>query len=175
VLTQPATEKTKREAAPDVLPSRLEEAEVLFHNGVYGAAAERLEQLLRGEPQNYAALCLAAQACANLGRHDEAAQRCRQAIAVDSFAPIPYRLLAHIAEEQGDSEEAKNLLKKVIYLAPTYTPAYLELGALYEKEGDVARAQKMRATALELLQALTPKAVVEPYGLTAQELIRQLK
>ena len=175
VITQPASETREKEAAPDALPGLLEEAEALLRNEVYGAAAEKLEHLLRGEPKHYAALCLAAQAYANLGRHDEATQRCRQAIAVDSFAPIPYSLLAHIAEEQGDSEEAKNLLKKVIYLAPSFIPAYLELGALYGKEGDVARAQKMSATALELLKALTPNAVVEPYGLAAQELIRQLK
>ena len=136
--------------------------------------AEKLECLLRGEPRNYAALCLVAQAYANLGQHDEAVQRCRQAIAVDAFAPIPYSLLAHVAEEQGDGEEAKTLLKKVIYLAPSFIPAYLDLAALHEKEGDASRAKKMRATAFELLKALSPQTIVEPYGLTAQEMIRQL-
>jgi chemotaxis protein methyltransferase CheR len=134
-----------------------------------------LEYLLRAEPQNYLALYLAAQAYANLGRLEEATHRCRQAISIDAFAPLPYSLLADIANEQGDSEEAKNLLKKVIYLAPSFAAAYLELGALYEKEGDVTRAQKMRATALELLQALAPDVIVEPYGIASQEIIRQLK
>jgi chemotaxis protein methyltransferase CheR len=83
-------------------------------------------------------------------------------------------LLAHIAEEQGNSEDAKALLKKVIYLAPSFAPAYLELGALYGKEGDTARAHKMRATAVRLLQDMAPDAVVEPYGVAAQELISQL-
>jgi chemotaxis protein methyltransferase CheR len=159
----------------NTLPDLLQEAQTQFRNGAYSAAARKVELLLREEPQNYGALCLAAQAYANLGRHEEAAHRCRQAIAIDSFAPIPYSLLAHIAEEEGNSEEAKELLKKVIYLAPSFAPAYLDLGALYEKEGDTARAQKMRATALGLLQDMAPEAVVEPFGVAAQELIRQLK
>jgi chemotaxis protein methyltransferase CheR len=170
--TQPARAK---EAAPTLLSPQLEEAKTLFRQRSYGACAEKLEHLLRIEPHNYLALCLIAQTYANLGRLDEATHRCRQAIAIDTFAPLPYNLLAHIADEQGDSEEARNLLKKVIYLAPSFAPAYLELGALYEKEGDAARAQKMRTTALGLLHALAPDAVVEPYGLTSRELIRQLE
>lgn len=171
-ITQSAKEQ---KVLGDAHPSLLEEAKSLFFNRFYGTAAERIEHLLLSEPQNHAALCLAARAYANLGRHEEAAQRCRQAIAINALEPIPYSLLAHILEEQGDSEESKNLLKKVIYLVPSFTPAYLELGALYEKEGDLVRAQKMRATALGLLQALTPDAVVEPYGIAAQELIRELQ
>jgi hypothetical protein len=58
---------------------------------------------------------------------------------------------------------------------PSFVPAYLDLATLHNKEGDAARAKKMRATALELLQAMTPQAVVEPYGLTAQEMIRRLE
>jgi chemotaxis protein methyltransferase CheR len=171
-ITPPTTRKG---VAPDILQSLLEEVNTVFRNRGYAAAAEKLEHLLLGEPQNYAALCLAAQAYANLGRHDEAVQYCRRAIAVDAFAPLPYSVLAHIAEEQGDSEESKNLLKKVIYLAPSFIPAYLDLAALHEKEGDAIRAKKMRATALELLQTLSPDAIVEPYGLEAQEMIRQLE
>jgi chemotaxis protein methyltransferase CheR len=170
--TQPASDN---KVTFDALANLLHEAQTQIRNGAYESAANKVEQLLRDEPQNYLALCLLAQAYANLGRHEEAAHRCREAIAMDSFAPLPYSLLAHIAEEKGDSEEAKELLKKVIYLAPSFAPAYLELGALYEKEGAVARAQKMRATALGLLQDMAPEAVVEPYGLTSQELIRQLR
>jgi hypothetical protein len=49
--------------------------------------------------------------------------------------------------------------------------AYLELGALYEREHNAIRAQKMRATALELLTALPPHAPVERHAeLTVGEL-----
>jgi len=151
------------------------EAEVLFRQKSYAAASEKLNQLLQDEPQNYGALCLAAQSCANLARHEEATEYCRRAIAVNSFAPIPYSLLAHIAEERGDGETASDLLKKVIYLAPTFIPAYLDLAALYNEQGDESRAQKMRATALELLRALPSETIVEPYALAAQEIISQLQ
>lgn len=124
---------------------------------------------------SYASLCRAALVAANLGQHEEATRLCRQAILMDAFAPASYNLLAHIAEEEGDSEEAERLLKKVIYLSPTFIPAYLELAALNEKEGDMIRARKMRAAALELLQTRELHSIVEPYELTAEQIIRQLQ
>lgn len=84
--------------------------------------------------------------------------------------------MAHIVEAKGDIEEAKVLLKKAIYLEPDFIPAYLELGAIYDNEGDSERAEKMRSVALELLKALPSDAAVEPYrGITAGELIRYVE
>jgi chemotaxis protein methyltransferase CheR len=112
-----------------------------------------------------------AQAYANLGQHAKAVLSCRRALDIDPFALSPYYLLAHVAEEQGDLSEAKNCWKKVLYLSPSSIAAYLELGALYEREHDAIRAQKMRATALEILIALPPHAPIELYTeLTAGEL-----
>jgi len=113
-----------------------------------------------------------AQAYANLGEYDKAAHCCQQALEVDPFAVHPYYLLAQIAEAREDFSEAKNALKKVLYLSPSLIAAYLELAALYEKEDDTVRARRMRATALELLKTLPPHALIEPYReLTAGELV----
>jgi chemotaxis protein methyltransferase CheR len=49
-------------------------------------------------------------------------------------------------------EQAKNMLKRIIYLDPTAITAYLELSSLYTQEGDVSRAKKMQVSALELMQ-----------------------
>ena len=175
----PASRSTPRSEVAAIIPAAptdlLAEAAALFRQKSYLAALEKTIQLLQNEPQNHAALCIAAQSCANSGRYDEAAGYCRRAIAVDSFAPIPYSLLAHIEEERGASEVAAQLLKKVIYLAPNFIPAYLELADLHQKQGDQTRAQKMRATALELLRGLPPETIVEPYALAAPEIIRQLQ
>ena len=88
---------------------------------------------------------------ANAGRHDLAAEYCRRAIRIDPVAYEPYYLLSHIREECGDWEMAKELLTKVIFLSPQFAPAYLDLSTIYETEGRLDRAQKLRNTAQELL------------------------
>jgi chemotaxis protein methyltransferase CheR len=108
----------------------------------------------------FAAQCLAAQAHANAGRLEAARQFAQRAAKLEPFAPLPLHILARIAEEDGDRETAKVLLKKVMYLSPSLVVPYLELSAIYEHEGDGARARKMRETALELIQPLTDDAPV---------------
>jgi chemotaxis protein methyltransferase CheR len=146
--------------------SLLAEAQTLCRHDAYTAAIERAERVLNDDRRpehsrvHFDAHYLMAQAYANVGQHDKAARCCQQALA-----------LAHVAEEQGDLSAAKNFWKKVLYLSPSSMAAYLELGALYEREHDTIRAQKMRATALELLTALPPHAPVQLYAeLTAVEL-----
>lgn len=117
-----------------------------------------------------------AQKCADSGQYDKAADLCKKALDIDNTAVRPYFILSHIAEMKGSNEDAKTLLKRVIYLSPAFTPAYLELGALYERENDAERAKRMRITALDLLKALPPESVIEPYeGITAGELLEYVK
>ncbi|HEV8717581.1 MAG TPA: CheR family methyltransferase [Candidatus Binatia bacterium] len=150
----------------------LQEAEQLIQSGNYSVAIERLERLLHREPRNLSALTMTAQAHASLGRYDKAIRLCQQAVTANSLAVLPYYLLAHITEHQGDPETAKTLFKKIIYLDPAFTPAYLELGALYYRGGDAQRARKMRSTALAFLKKIPPQTVVQAYGaMTAGELI----
>jgi chemotaxis protein methyltransferase CheR len=171
-VSVPAEELQERTAS-----SPLDEAQALFCNGAYAAAIEKAAQVLNHDQRHgrsslhFAAHFLMAQAYANLGQHAKAVLSCRRALDIDPFALSPYYLLAHVAEEQGDLSEAKNCWKKVLYLSPSSIAAYLELGALYEREHDAIRAQKMRATALEILIALPPHAPIELYTeLTAGEL-----
>lgn len=117
-----------------------------------------------------------AQEYADTGQYDKAEAECRKALEVDKTAVRPYFLLAHIAEMKGNSEEAKTFLKRIIYLSPDFIPAYLELGALYERENDAERAKKMRTTAIELLNALPSGSVIEPYNeITIGELLEYVK
>ncbi len=165
----PALATSKRE--PLQQQTALQEAEHLVQSGNYRLAIAKLERLLHREPGNLSALTLSAQAHASLGHYDEATRQCRQAMTADSLAVLPYYLLAHITEHQGDPETAKALFKKILYLDPAFTPAYLELGALYDREGDTDRARKMRSIALDFLQAMPPHTVVNAYGaMTAGEL-----
>lgn len=136
------------------------EAEALYAAGDYEGAI----RVLRDLPLDARALLITAHAYANLGRYEEAAVCCGQYLQEWPFAAEPYELLAFLAEEQGEAEEAKELLKKALYLDPASTTAYVELAALYAREGDVARARKMRGTALELLQQLPPETPVGTLG-----------
>jgi chemotaxis protein methyltransferase CheR len=104
-------------------------------------------------------------ALADLGQLEEAAERCRQAIAGDPLCAAAYRLLAWIAEEQGEGETARECLKKLIYLEPSQAAAYLDLAALYDRDGDAARARKMRAAARAVLDAAPAE---EPAGATLE-------
>jgi chemotaxis protein methyltransferase CheR len=144
----------------------------LFSRGDYAAAIVLGENLLRQDPKNFEVLQLLAQAHANMGKHDQAAALCRQMLKIRTQATSPYFLLAHLAEAQGDRQEAKKLFKKVIYLDPGCVAAYFELTGLYAREHDQKRAETMRQTALGLLKSMAPDQRVEHYQkVTAGELV----
>jgi chemotaxis protein methyltransferase CheR len=116
------------------------------------APAETCEQLMQ-----------AAWRHADHGMPEAAHEDCRKAIALDAFDPRPYYLLAQLAQEGGDAARAKALMKKVIYLDPSFVAAYLELGALQAQAGENERAQRMYATARKVLRTLPAKAAIAPY------------
>jgi chemotaxis protein methyltransferase CheR len=148
----------------------------LFTRGDYAAAIALGESLMKQDPKNFEVLYLLAQAYANRGQHDQAASLCLQMLKTETQAAIPYFLLAHIAEAQGEPEEAKKLFKKVLYLDPGFVAAYLELSGLYAREHDRKRAESMRQTAVRLLMGISPDQMVVPYQeVTAGELVRLLK
>lgn len=101
---------------------------------------------------------------ADRGLREQAEQDCRQAITRAAFDPRPYFLLAQLAQERGDAITAKTLLKKAIYLDPSFIAAYLELGALHAQAGEDQRARRMYESARTALRALPAKATVLPYG-----------
>jgi chemotaxis protein methyltransferase CheR len=120
------------------------------------------------------ALYTQAREYADAGRYDAARRSCQLALTTNALAEKPYYLLAQIAEVQGNIVDAKNFLKKILYIAPASVAAHLELGALYAKDQDLPRARKMLNRALELLEALPPDAVIEPFAdLTAGQLVSE--
>lgn len=150
---------------------RIQSALAMSRSGNVAAALTELAPLLISESPHFAALCLAAQGHANAGQYDQALRHCRQATAIEPFAPLPFHIQARIAEERGEREETKLLLKKVNYLAPSLPIPYLELAAIYEHEGDKPRAGKMRATALGLLNGLTPEQPVPTDALSTDRVM----
>ena len=58
-------------------------------------------------------------------------------------------------------KSAKLFLKRIIYLAPNSVPAHLELGSIYEQEGNDKQAQKTWRSLLEILQNLPQEQVID--------------
>jgi chemotaxis protein methyltransferase CheR len=168
VLPVPGLSKTK-----PLDPNR--EIEELIKQGRYTEAIDKAESFLITYKDNYDLLCLIAQAYANSGDYEKAASACRRAMNINAHSADPYLLLAHVAEARGDDEEAKDLLKKAIYLDPAFIAAYCELGGLYEKGDDIPRARKARTTAIEFLKSLPSQAPVKPYDITAGELLEYVE
>jgi len=100
---------------------------------------------------------------ADRGRPDEAEGNCRKAIAIAAFDPRPYFLLAQLAQERGDSAQAKSLLNKAIYLDPNFIAAYLELGGLHAQDGDHPRARRMYEAVRAALTRLPAQTAIAPY------------
>lgn len=73
---------------------------------------------------------------ANQGQPEQARLCCVKLIAQNPLDHSPHYLSALLAQEQGELEEAKKLLKKVLYLAPDFISAYMELGDIYDKESN---------------------------------------
>ena len=154
----------------------LSQAEKLFHSGEYTKAIQAAKQVIGHQPLHFDAHCLISQAWANLGDYKQAVEWCQQALQIDNLSEKPYYILAHIAEEQGNVEQAKALFKKIIYLAPLSIGAYLEISSLYAKEGEQTRAKKMLATGLDLLKNVSPDLLIESYHqIPARELVLQIK
>jgi len=101
---------------------------------------------------------------ANQGRPEQALSCCEILMAKSPLDHNPYYLTALLAQEQGNTEKAKTLLKKVIYLAPEFISAYLELGDIHVKENNPALARKMWSTARNLLQLLPQDKYIEMFG-----------
>ncbi|MGF1479710.1 MAG: CheR family methyltransferase [Cyanophyceae cyanobacterium] len=148
----------------------------LYHQKSYRLAIQHLEEMLIDQPHNLQACRLMARIYANLGRYEAAIHYCYQALEIDAFFVPSYYLLAQIAEEQGNSEEAKRIYKQIIYLEPNSATAYFELSQIYQQAGDRTRTFKMQQTALELLKQLPSDTPMEEKDdLTAAELILQIE
>jgi chemotaxis protein methyltransferase CheR len=113
----------------------------------------------------------AARDCANAGRLEEAAEWCRQAIAVDKLDPAHHYLLSAIQQEQGQGDDAAQSLARTLYLDPDFVLAHYALGNLRQSQGRHGEAQRHFANALSALQTHPSDAILpESDGLTAGRL-----
>lgn len=150
----------------------LDEAQRSLTQKAYADTIHAAKQIIALAPQHFQAYCLMAEAYANLGQYTHATHACEQALQINSLATEPYHLLAQIAEETDDLDSAKLFLKRIIYLEPTAIAAYLELGAIYEREVNPKQAKKIWQSLLMVLHNLPSKQMISSGN---QQTIAELK
>ncbi|MEO5330498.1 MAG: tetratricopeptide repeat protein [Magnetococcus sp. YQC-5] len=168
--------KAKPPVQAPSMADTLKQAQLLFEQRGYEQAKRVIHQLTAAEKESCDAQILLARIHANLGENQAAQHCCHAALRINPVAVIPHFLLAQILQELGDKDQAIELLKKVIYLDRGHIPAYLELAALYKRDGDRARARKMRESAMDALRTLSPEMRVDGYEeWTPEELGRHVE
>lgn len=137
-----------------------------------GAYAQVVALLSAAAPSDAQGLALAARACANQGRLDEARRWCERAVGADKSAAELRYLLAAILAEQGEIPAAIGGFRQALYLDPDFVLAHFALGHLYRRIGQATRAGQHFANTRRLL-ADTPADAALPQadGLTASRLL----
>jgi chemotaxis protein methyltransferase CheR len=171
----PSTAEKADSPTPQLL---IVEAKACFKNKAYVEAIDKAKQAIDLQAHNFDfdANYLLAQIYANLGKYSQAVEYCKRASKVDTMSVLPYYLQAQIAEEQDDLETAKFFIKKTIYLCPSFVSAYLELGNIYNKEGQLNKAIKMYNSSCDILKKLPPHTPIEQQGkMTASQVLMNVK
>ncbi|MBF0176216.1 MAG: methyltransferase domain-containing protein [Magnetococcales bacterium] len=141
----------------------LEEVRLAYQSGHYQQAREMLLSLLeRHEEGRHSrcpveALALAARVCANLGQLDEAKLWADRAAATDRLEAGHYFFAATVRQAGGNLAEAREWLRKTLYVDPNFILAHLTLGNLTPEKSDRIRHLNQ---ALRILDLLDPEAPV---------------
>jgi len=148
-----------------------EEAVIMYRQGHYKEAEEKLVTLFMNGQNTTQVVILLAKAYANQGRLDDALKWCEKAITADIINPASYYLHAAILEELGRLEEAVDALKRALFLDPNFTIAYFVLGNLMLKQKKFKVSMKYFKNALDLSSAYRSEEVLpESEGITAGRL-----
>lgn len=145
-----------------------DEALVLYQNGNYNEAAEKLLQCNKTEP---AVNALLSKVFANQGQLSEAFEYVQKAISADKLNPVYQYLKAAILNEQGLTAESAQSLQRALYLDPGFVMAHFSLGNLSLKQGKRKEAVKHFKNCIALLQSYDQKEIVpESEGLAVGRL-----
>ena len=151
-------------------PGPLEQARVLYDQGCYEEATEKLHIAVQ-DPGNIEAKMLLARTLANQGRLSEALAWCVKAVAADKLNPASRYLLAVILQEQGQVTDAIAALKLALYLDPEFVLACFALGILFRHQGRPREAEKYFQHALTKLGGYPPEHhLAEGEGMTVGRL-----
>ncbi|HWH17970.1 MAG TPA: M48 family metalloprotease [Allosphingosinicella sp.] len=125
------------------LPARYARAYAWHRTSHPERADAEVESLLREQPRNPYFLELKGQILLESGKPAEALDSLRQAVALAPDQPLISALFGHAlisTEKEDHFEEAKKVLKAAVSRDNTNPFAWYQLGIVYDREGDEARA-----------------------------------
>jgi chemotaxis protein methyltransferase CheR len=159
-----------RRAAP--FPRHLQES---FDAGEYAIVARDLpDYLSAGSParsDRARAMRLLAQACANLGRLDEAQSWCEEALAENKLDARLHYLLASVQLERNQQDGAAISLQRAVFADDRFLLAHFALGTLQRRRRDAGRAREHFERVLSLLRHYRREEILpDSDGLTAGQL-----
>ncbi len=153
-------------------PVTYEEALLLYSQGHYVEAEEKVIEIFLHDGANPKAMVLLARVYANQGKLSEALDCCRKAITTDKLNPGYYYLLATILQEQNQLDEAAVSLKQALYVEQDFALAHFALGNLTLQQRKLQEARKHFENALSLLDTCQQEDILpESEGMTAGRLM----
>jgi chemotaxis protein methyltransferase CheR len=136
-----------------------------YAQGHYAGAVALLAE---SDARDVPGLALAARACANLGRFDDAERWCAAALEADRLDRGLRYLQASVFVEQGRDEAAEAALRQALYLDQDFVLAHFALGNLHRRSGRWAASARHFTNARELLAGYAPdEPLPDADGLTA--------
>jgi len=147
VLQMPLENEVKTDVVVELSPkfylNYRELAEEAFNQGKYQDTIDYLQDWLTLNPRDESAMLLMAKAQANQGNYTEAERICTEVLHQNHCSIPSLQLLAQIAEEQNQKEQAKEYLRRILYLDPNFFSAYFDLIDLHLLDGEQEQAQTL--------------------------------
>lgn len=138
----------------------LPELEKRLLRGEYRQVSSLLKTYLDLDPANLRANLMMARCMANMGDQSGAEALCRRLVRQSPLCADAYYILAQLAQECNHADQARELLQKVIYLAPEFIAAHMDLAGIYQFAGESERAAREWAVALHLIGQLSADAAI---------------
>lgn len=153
-----------------------EQAFLLYANGSYEKAAQKIAALLAIQPDNTEAMTLMIRMLANQGNLSLASQWYERLITTDKLHAVGHYLMATVHIELRQIGEAMRLLKLTLYLDQDFVLAHFSLGNLCRQQGLGKDARKHFNNALLLLGRYSRDTVIpESDGVAAGQLIESIQ
>jgi len=151
--------------------SPLERARDHFFHGRYGNTTQELQAIDAGHPDHLEALTLLARCHANQGNLTEAVRCCDLALSANRLSAGVHLLRSTILQEQGAEAEARESLKRAIYLDPDCVMAHFAMFVLNHRQGAKKEAERHRRIVEKLLSRCGQEEVLpDSDGITAGRL-----
>ena len=142
-VNNPRTTLVKYPEADKTIPARYARA-YAWHKSAYpDRANEEVDALLKAQPDDPYFLELKGQILLESGRPKEALESLRRAVSEAPDQPLISSLFGHAliaTEDEKNFEEAKSVLKSAVGRDNSNPFAWYQLGIVYDREGDQARA-----------------------------------